>query len=219
MLTRVLEPEVMDSLEEAESYDQMDHESVNRQFVSDLLVAPVCGKVLDLGTGTARIAIELCRQQDNCQVLAMDAATNMLEIARLNVAVAGFEYCIELRQGDAKSIPLNNDTCDLVISNSLIHHLPEPSISLAEMLRVLRPGGRLFVRDLLRPESAEQVEHLVRLYCCEEPESNQQLLRQSLFAALDLREIQEMAQALGFPTECVTITSDRHWTLDAVKQS
>jgi hypothetical protein len=62
-LTRVIEPEVMDSAEEARDYDAMDHTAVNRVFVVDFL-AHWNGSVpmLDVDTGTVQIPIELCRQ-------------------------------------------------------------------------------------------------------------------------------------------------------------
>src|SRR6187549_1023893 len=71
MLTRVLEPEAMDTADEAADYDSMDHSEVNRRFVADFLAALVDAdfagrttacRVLDLGTGTAQIPIELVRQ-------------------------------------------------------------------------------------------------------------------------------------------------------------
>lgn len=63
MLARTLEPEVMDTPEEALAYDSMDHADVNRVFVDDFLAAdPEAGEILDLGTGTALIPIELCRR-------------------------------------------------------------------------------------------------------------------------------------------------------------
>src|SRR6476620_5625595 len=63
MLPRVLEPEVMDTPEEARDYDAMDHSAVNRVFVADFLaVWDGRGPVLDLGTGTALVPIEFCRQ-------------------------------------------------------------------------------------------------------------------------------------------------------------
>ncbi len=63
MLTRVLEPEVMDSEAEARDYDSMDHAAVNARFAADFLAeGPVHGVILDLGTGTAQIPVELCRR-------------------------------------------------------------------------------------------------------------------------------------------------------------
>ena len=80
-LERVLEPEVMDSPQEAEDYNAMDHSEVNRVFVSDLVNfagsrEKRLGDVLDLGTGTALIPIELCRQESDCRIMAIDMSVN-----------------------------------------------------------------------------------------------------------------------------------------------
>ena len=67
MIERVLEPEVMDTPDEAIAYDEMDHSYVNRLFVDDYLsgVPEGVNDLLDLGTGTARIPIEMCRRIDD----------------------------------------------------------------------------------------------------------------------------------------------------------
>lgn len=219
MIERVLEPEVMDDPEESQAYDDMDHAEVNRLFVQDLLGAGELGeRVLDLGTGTARIPIELCEQNAECKVIASDAAVSMLEIAKLNIAVAGFEHRIELQLVDSKQLLLDDEEVDTVISNSLIHHVPEPMTVVREIARVLRPGGKVFLRDLMRPESLEQVEHLVRTYAGEEIEESQQLFRQSLIAALTVQEMQELVEQVGFSRDSVQATSDRHWTWAAEKR-
>ena len=75
MLTRVLEPELMDSIEDAREYDAMDHAAVNARFVTDLLSAfgaDANARILDLGTGTAQIPIELCRRAPRVHVTAVD---------------------------------------------------------------------------------------------------------------------------------------------------
>ena len=70
MLPRVLETEAMDTSAEALDYDSMDHGEVNRVFVADLLAAgPPEGEILDLGTGTALIPIELCQQAADARVI------------------------------------------------------------------------------------------------------------------------------------------------------
>ena len=219
MIERVLEPEVMDDPEESQAYDDMDHAEVNRVFVQDLLATGKLGeRVLDLGTGTARIPIELCEQHDECNVIASDAAVSMLEIAKLNIAIAGFEHRIELQLVDSKQLQLDDEEVDTVISNSLIHHVPEPMTVVREIARVLRPGGKVFLRDLMRPESLEEVEDLVRTYAGEEIEESQQLFRQSLIAALTVEEMQELVEQVGFSRDSVQATSDRHWTWAAEKR-
>jgi ubiquinone/menaquinone biosynthesis C-methylase UbiE len=196
----------------------MDHAEVNRRFVEELLAGGELGNdILDLGTGTALIPIELCQKHPACRVMASDAATSMLDLARYNVAGSSMELRIQLHHGDSKQLRFEDAMFDGVISNSLIHHVPDPRLVLAEMVRVCKPGGRMFVRDLYRPESLDLVESLVRTYTAKETPYNQQLFRQSLCAALTLAEIQQMVGELGFPPETVQMTSDRHWTWSAVK--
>lgn len=218
MLERELEPELMDDGDEAESYDEMDHSEVNRLFVEDFLKdGPAGEEVIDLGTGTAQIPIVLCESDETCKVMASDAAVSMLEIAKINVAAAGFEHRIQLHHGDSKSIGFEDESFDSAISNSLIHHLPTPLAAMEQMVRIVRPGGRIFVRDLMRPGDLETVESLVSTYAANETEQNRQLLRQSLIAALTLEEIQELVETLGYSGDSVRATSDRHWTWNATK--
>jgi ubiquinone/menaquinone biosynthesis C-methylase UbiE len=99
------------------------------------------------------------------------------------------------------------------MSNSIIHHIPEPLDCFREMVRVLQPGGLLFVRDLMRPESEEELEATVKRQASEETEYSQQLFRQSLHAALTVEEIRETIGQVGLPRDCVQATSDRHWTI------
>ena len=213
MLPRQLEPELMDDPEEATIYDTMDHDEVNRRFVDDLLATGTCGPdVLDLGTGTARIPIELCQREKDCRVMACDGAASMLDVARYNVSINSLDYRIQLHHGDAKELPFADEMFDTIISNSLIHHLPDPERAIAEMVRVTRPGGRIFVRDLCRPDSVETLEEIVERITAHEPLEAQTMFRQSLHAALTLEEIRSLIAVHGLAADDVTMTSDRHWT-------
>ncbi len=217
-LKRVLEPEVMDSAEEALDYDAMDHGAVNQTFVDDLLAGgEVEGDVIDLGTGTAQIPILLCQHADACRIMAIDLSIAMLDLARLNIEVNGLIDRISLAHVDSKALPYDDEAFDLVISNSIVHHIPEPASVLADAVRVLKPGGRLFFRDLLRPVDEATVEHLVATYAGEADAHQRQMFDDSLRAALSLDEIREIVTALGFAAESVTATSDRHWTWAAVQ--
>jgi len=218
-LTRVLEPEAMDSSDEAREYDAMDHGEVNRRFVVELLVAlraaglPDDAKVLDLGTGTAQIPIELCRQNPKARVLAIDLAQEMLRLAERNVSAAGLSGQVRLQQVDAKRLPFADGQFAVVMSNSIVHHIPEPHTALAEAVRVLRTaGGLLFVRDLARPFDDTQVGQLVATYAAGCSDRQRQLFDDSLRAALSIEEIRQLAAALGCDPQGVTATSDRHWT-------
>lgn len=219
-LVRVLEPEVMDSPDEAATYDCMDHSEVNRRFVDDLLAAGFTGgDTLDLGTGTALIPIELVARVANCRVMAVDLAVSMLDRARYRLEAHSATERIQLAQVDAKALSFDDESFDCVISNSIIHHLPVPQQCLQEASRVCRPTGLLFFRDLMRPERKSELTQLVETYCGTESAHAQQLFADSLHAALSLDEIRELVGELGFPPETVQPSSDRHWTWSARKSN
>jgi ubiquinone/menaquinone biosynthesis C-methylase UbiE len=220
MLPRTLEPEVMDTEGEAVDYDSMDHSQVNRQFADDFLalapsrpIGAAAVSVLDVGTGTAQIPIEICRRRDDMKLTAIDLAAHMLQLAQRNVIRDGLSTRIKLEQVDAKSLPHADGVFDAVISNSIIHHIPDPRFSLREMVRVLRPGGVLFVRDLMRPPDHESLEQLVSRYAGDSNLHQQQMFRESLHAALTLAEVVELLCDAKCPTDWVQLTSDRHWTI------
>lgn len=217
-LPRVLEVEYMDTAAEAIEYDAMDHSQVNRIFVDDLLACePLPSEILDLGTGTARIPIELCRRLEDCRVMAVDAASHMLELAHYNIEIAGLGERVQLARVDAKRLPYPDGMFGAVVSNSIVHHIPEPIDVLREAVRVTANGGLLFFRDLLRPTDAAELAALVTRYAGAESASAQRLFADSLHAALTLDEVRALAESLGFPRESVRATSDRHWTLQARK--
>jgi len=221
-LARVLEPEVMDSKDDAADYDAMDHGEVNRRFVADFLAArdaawvPAMAEVLDLGTGTAQIPIELLGHDPQARVLAVDLAESMLTIGRANVARAGFQDRITLERVDAKGLPYPDRFFAAVMSNSIVHHIPEPRAALAEALRVLARPGLIFIRDLARPLDDEQVQQLVRQYAGDCNRHQRQLFDDSLRAALCVAEVRELVSSLGGDPARVQATSDRHWTWSEV---
>ncbi|MDC0675721.1 class I SAM-dependent methyltransferase [Nannocystis radixulma] len=223
MLQRILEHEVMDTPEDARDYDAMDHAAVNAAFCDDFLALgppPAC--IVDFGTGTALIPIALCERAAGFSVVAIELAENMLALARDNVTRAKLGERILFEKADAKGTRFEDASFGAVISNSIVHHIPEPGQLFAEMWRVAARGAVLFVRDLHRPNSEAEVDRLVALYTGEPPrdaalvasfERQRALFRDSLCASLTVAEIAAMVAPLGIPAAAVTMTSDRHWTL------
>jgi len=239
MLERTLEPEVMDSAQDAIEYNRMDHSAVNETFVDeflqfldsngkrlrlandpsfeDLEEDEIIAGLLDVGTGTALIPVELCRRNPEVRIIAIDLAISMLDIAVHNVDLAGFRNQIQLAQVDAKDSGFEDEMFDAVVSNSIIHHIPEPSTVVAEIVRTTREGGAIFVRDLMRPESASEVDSLVETYAGQESDYSRRLFGESLHASLSLAEMRQLVTSLGMPGESVTATSDRHWTWATIR--
>jgi len=219
MLPRLLEPEVMDSAEEARDYDAMDHGTVNGVFVKDLLdLHPDTRLILDVGTGTAQIPIALCRQTADVHIVGIDRAVQMLLVGNANVLRAGLPARIQLEACDAKRMPFADGQFSAVISNSIVHHIPQPPDVLSEMIRVAAPGGIVFVRDLLRPENHAQAERLVQMYAGTANQHQQKMFRDSLHAALNLSEMAALVKDLDCSSSTLRQTSDRHWTWTATKQ-
>lgn len=229
MLSRVCEPIADDPKSEAAVYRDMDHGDVNRRFVTDLLSGgPVGPRVIDLGCGPALIPILLCEHvaqldsDDVCrlEVMGVDNCVAMLDMARMEIELAGRLKEIHLQQielNDPEALQAN--LADTVICNTVLHHLDDPSTALKLAVRALRPSGRLFIRDLVRPETDGEVERLVALHGGSEGSNANgitppQLLRQSFHASLTLAEIRDLVSSFGIDADCVNMTSDRHWTLD-----
>jgi ubiquinone/menaquinone biosynthesis C-methylase UbiE len=217
MIARVLEPEAMETAEEVRQYDAMDHSEVNRRFVADFLAAHgPCrgGSILDIGTGTARIPIALASTDSRAQVLALDLSSTMLAQARINIDSAGLTPRIRTHKGDAKALvqEFGEGAFEGVISNTIIHHIPDPLPALETMARQVAAGGTLMIRDLARPGSLGEITRLADLYAGGESPEARALFEASLHAALTLDETQSLVRDLGLSPADVTMTSDRHWT-------
>jgi ubiquinone/menaquinone biosynthesis C-methylase UbiE len=211
MLPRVLEPEVMDSEVEARDYDAMDHGQVNRLFAADFIAfCRVRETHLDP-------RVRFTHPTEVLDVVAVDLARHMIELARYNIDRAGLADRIRVQLCDAKRLPFADASFAGVISNSIVHHIPEPKQVLAEMVRVLQPRGAVFVRDLIRPDNAAEVRRLVGLYAGDANAHQQQMFEASLRAALTVEEVRALVTPLSFDAKTVQQTSDRHWTWAARK--
>jgi ubiquinone/menaquinone biosynthesis C-methylase UbiE len=188
---------------------------VNAAFAkSAIALGPMSGKILDAGTGTARIPIAISQMRPTWELTCIDLSANMLKVGAENVSKAGVRSQIKLELIDAKAMPYPDSYFDMVISNSIIHHLPDPLPFLREVKRVLMPQGAIFLRDLLRPENAEISENLVNLYAGDCNAHQKQLFSDSLQAAFTLDEVEEMIQNAGLDGLRIYESSDRHWTAE-----
>ena len=219
-LHRILEPEVMDTLEEAFEYDSMDHSKVNEVFCNDFFAARNLtdgAQILDVGTGTAQIPIAMCRRNSGLKITAIDLAESMLTLGNKNIQTARLQDSITLCQVDSKKMPYPDESFDQVVSNSIIHHIPNPLECFKEMIRVTKKDGLLFIRDLLRPFSMAELQNIVNLHAGDATPKQKQLFTDSLHASLSLTEVREMVKLFGFEGFTVIQSSNRHWTFTARK--
>jgi ubiquinone/menaquinone biosynthesis C-methylase UbiE len=213
-MDRILEPEVMDTWLEATAYDAMDFMAVNTAFATDAIdLDPHAIKILDIGTGTARIPILMCQQRPQYLITGVDLAQSMSIVGQRNIEEAGLNQRIRLELVDAKRMPYPDLEFDMLISNSLVHHLPDPLSFFQEIKRLVRPGGAILLRDLIRPASDAIVNDLVARFGSTYDSHQQQLFHDSLKAALTLVEVQELIDRVGLAQVKLAQSSDLHWTI------
>jgi arsenite methyltransferase len=117
-------------------------------------------RVVDIGSGAGIDSIIAARMvAPDGQVIGVDMTPAMVEKASRSAAAAGMTN-VEFRQGYAESLPVESGWADVVISNGVLNLMPDKPAALAEMGRVLKPGGRLQIGDILVqkavPESARR---------------------------------------------------------------
>ena len=208
----------MDTWLEATAYDAMDFTAVNTAFATDAIALdPHAIKVLDIGTGTARIPILMCQQRPQYLVTGIDLAQSMLIIGQKNVEAAQLTQRIRLERVDSKRMPYPDLEFDMVISNSLVHHIPEPLSLFQEIKRLVKLDGAILIRDLIRPENDLIVNDLVDKIGAGYDPQQQQLFRDSLKAALTITEVRSLIDRVGLTGVKLTQSSELHWTLERQK--
>lgn len=111
-----------------------------RQFLVSRVECGPDGSVLDVATGTAAVAIELVRQK-GCRVVGIDQSPEMLAGAQARVEAAGLSDRITLVEGSAEQLPFPDGAFDALTFTYLIRYVEDPGATLAELARVVSPGG------------------------------------------------------------------------------
>ena len=114
-----------------------------RERAERMLPEPRYGRVLEVGAGTGFFLLNLWQVGFVEEAHATDISGGMLDVCRRNGALLG--TTVHTRTADAERLPYDDGEFDLVVGHAFLHHIPEPGAALAEMARVLRPGGTLFV--------------------------------------------------------------------------
>ena len=217
-MDRVLEPELMDDPKQAEAYAQADFEEENQGFVErfrEYFPEFAQGTVLDLGCGPADIPIRLARLYPDCQVIGVDASAPMIQLGEQAVQQAGLTDRITLRCERYEEVA-GARMADAAISNSLLHHLPNPLQFWQKLRQLVKPGAPVLVMDLLRPESPEAAQAIVNQYAANEPDILRRDFYNSLLAAFTEDEIGAQLARMNLTRLLIDIPDDRHWVVGGI---
>ena len=214
-MDRVLEPELMDDPEQALAYAKADFEEENQGFVNRFVefypeLKP--GHVLDLGCGPADIPIRFIRKLPACRVTGVDGSAAMIALGEEAVRAAGLSDRITLRCERFQDTVLT-ERADAVISNSLLHHVPNPLQFWYAVKNLAQPGAVVLVMDLLRPESPESAEAIVDQYAADEPAILRRDFYNSLLAAFTEDEVAAQLAELNLSRLLIDVPDDRHWVV------
>ena len=119
----------------------------------DRLAAGPGSLVADIATGTAAVAMEIAWRR-GAQVIGIDQNPAMLERGRRRVQAAGLSERIELRQGEAEALPLEDASVDALVHTYLLRYVDDPAAVLRELARPIRPGGQMASLDFFVPSAA-----------------------------------------------------------------
>lgn len=214
MIERIPEPELMDDFEQARAYALADFEEPHNLFIElfrqHFPEEAVNGVVLDLGCGTGDITRRFAYAFPASRIHALDGAEQMLMFARQTVDFEMLHERVRLFKRTLPTGKLPKDKYDVVISNSLLHHLADPMVLWNSVKQFSREGSAVFVMDLRRAESQEQARAMVRQYAAGEPEVLQQDFYNSLLAAFTPDEVVAQLERAGLSQLEVEVVGDRH---------
>ena len=214
-MERVLEPELMNDLEQAEVYANADFEEPHRRvielFDSEFPGIEIRGPIIDLGCGPGDITFRFAKRFPGATIIGVDGAAAMIQLANQRKArEKGVADKVQFIEGLIPEAAIPGGPYDLIVSNSLLHHLHRPNVLWKTILNYAASGTKIFVADLMRPASEKEAERLVNQYSGNEPEILKRDFYNSLLAAFKPAEVEQQLAGVGLSELAVKVVSYRH---------
>lgn len=206
----------MDDPAQALAYAKADFAESNQRFADRcvaLLRETGAKTAIDLGCGPADIPVRIARALRGCSIVGVDASPCMLDHGREAVRSAGLEGRVSLVLARLPGLPWPDGSFDAVLSNSLLHHLPEPGPLWRELRRLGRPGAAVVVQDLFRPANEQDARAIVDAAAADADPILRHDFFHSLLAAFTVDEVRAQLAAAGLRGLLVERTSERHVTV------
>jgi trans-aconitate methyltransferase len=214
-MERILEPELMENDDQACAYAEADFKEPHSNFIKSFQDMfghrSVSGYVLDLGCGPGDITMRFARAFPDCIVHGIDGSEAMLCYGRKILAKAeDIRDRVQLLEGLLPGAVLPRRKYDIIISNSLLHHLGNPQVLWDAVKHYAEQGAPVFIMDLTRPATQEEARLLIEAYAREEPQILKHDFYFSLLAAFEVNEIAKQLNQAGLSYLSIKIVSDRH---------
>ena len=214
-MDRIPEPQLMTGDSQAEAYALADFEDAHsrmiRLFQGTFYAQSIAGRVLDLGCGPGDIACRFAATYPDVEVCGVDGSPAMLgHHAAVARRYHGIEGRVTVLHAMLPDCELPQAQYDVIISNSLLHHLDDPQVLWSSIRRFGKPGAPVFVMDLQRPDSMDELEMLVEQYTAGEPEVLRHDFAKSLGAAYRTDEVKAQLVAADLTELAVRAVTDRH---------
>jgi ubiquinone/menaquinone biosynthesis C-methylase UbiE len=233
-LARVPEPEVMDDAGEAQAYSSASAEAylskIDDSFVEHAigLIGPAPGHAIDIGCGPGQILKKLSARLPEWKCCGVDRSFAMIRLATESDGKGDQSHAagsagsakgnVQFAPGDANSLPFRDASFDLVLCNSVLHHMREPSRLLAEIRRIAKPNAGILLRDLRRPSRISYSFHvrwhgrhyeglMYKLYC------------DSVRAAYTCEELAAMLRSVGISGARVFAHGSTHLGIERIWRS
>jgi len=209
------EPELMDGEAQTLAYAEADFNESNSLFTERFLTRfkdlPESGRLADLGCGPGDITLRLAHALPGWRLTGFDAGPNMLRHAQRRLDSESLAPRVSFRLAYLPDATLTSAAWDAVVSNSLLHHLPDPQVLWDSVIQLAAPGAAVQIMDLMRPDSEAQAQELVGLYAADAPEVLREDFYNSLLAAYRPNEVSDQLRTAGLDRLEIDKASDRHW--------
>jgi 2-polyprenyl-3-methyl-5-hydroxy-6-metoxy-1,4-benzoquinol methylase len=217
-MKRTLEPELMDDPEQALAYARADFEKENQGFIDrfrEYFPDFTEGHILDLGCGPGDIPVRFARALPLCRITGVDASEPMIGLAGAAVKQVGLVDRIAFRCERFQVVSLA-EPADAAVSNSLLHHVPNPLQLWYRLRQVVKSGSPVLVMDLLRPDSPEEAQTIVDRYAAQEPEILRRDFYRSLLASFTEDEVAAQLAEMNMSRLMIDVVDDRHWVVSGI---
>ncbi|MEJ2114598.1 MAG: class I SAM-dependent methyltransferase [Gammaproteobacteria bacterium] len=217
-MQRVVEPELMNDPEQVLAYSKADFEASHQSIVEHFAqIFPNIFSdsrplhyILDLGCGSADVTVRFAHQFPSCKIDAVDGAEEMLKQAEMLIKRESLAERITLYHQRLPNCTFENKSYDVIISNSLLHHLHEPKHLWSVIKQLATTNTAIYVCDLFRPDTKLEANELVDQYANKEPEVLRKDFYNSLLAAFTPDEVRTQIDSEELDSLNIDIVSDRH---------